>query len=122
VVVRFSRTRGRYERQGLLVEERALEHDEAQCLNDQNARARRERGMERRLDEDRALHERMAQEIGQLFPGCPAERTLEIAQHAAMRGSGRVGRTAAAGRLTPPPSSSPWSHRYATRTPATTSC
>jgi hypothetical protein len=31
VVVRFSRTRGRYERQGLLVEEEALKRAEAEC-------------------------------------------------------------------------------------------
>jgi hypothetical protein len=40
VVVRFSRSRKRYERQGILVEEAALEHAEAQCLADEDARAR----------------------------------------------------------------------------------
>ena len=34
VVVRWSRTRKRYERQGLLVEDAALEHAEQQCLAD----------------------------------------------------------------------------------------
>jgi hypothetical protein len=34
VVVRFSRARKRYERQGILVEEAALEQAEAQCLDD----------------------------------------------------------------------------------------
>ncbi|MER7974561.1 DUF2293 domain-containing protein, partial [Streptomyces sp. NPDC096080] len=33
--------------------------------------------------------------IGRLFPGCPAERAREIAGHASVRGSGRVGRSAA---------------------------
>jgi hypothetical protein len=41
VVVRFSRTRGRYERQGVLVEEPALEQAEAECLADEQVRARR---------------------------------------------------------------------------------
>jgi hypothetical protein len=41
VVVRFSRTRKCYERQGLLVEEPALEQAEAECLADDQARARR---------------------------------------------------------------------------------
>lgn len=41
VVVRFSRARGRYERQGILVEEAALEQAEAECLADEPARARR---------------------------------------------------------------------------------
>jgi hypothetical protein len=41
VVDRFSRSRKRYERQGILVEEGALEQAEAQCLADEEARARR---------------------------------------------------------------------------------
>jgi hypothetical protein len=41
VVVRFSRARRRYERQGVLVEEAALEEAERQCLADEEARARR---------------------------------------------------------------------------------
>jgi hypothetical protein len=36
-----------------------------------------------------------AVEIRRLFPGCPANRIEAIARHAAQRGSGRVGRTAA---------------------------
>ena len=38
---------------------------------------------------------RMAEEIVRLFPGCPAERAETIAAHTGLRGSGRVGRTAA---------------------------
>jgi hypothetical protein len=41
VVVRWSRTRKRYERQGLLVEEAGLEQAEQQCLSDEDARMRR---------------------------------------------------------------------------------
>jgi hypothetical protein len=37
----------------------------------------------------------MAAEIIRLFPRCPAARAEEIARHAALRGSGRVGRSAA---------------------------
>jgi hypothetical protein len=40
VVVRFSRTRKRYERQGILVEEAALARAEETCLADAEARAR----------------------------------------------------------------------------------
>jgi hypothetical protein len=43
----------------------------------------------------------MAQEIACLFPGCPAERAAAIAHHAAVRGSGRVGRSAAGRALEP---------------------
>src|SRR5918996_1506599 len=38
VVVRFSRARGRYERQGLLVESAALERAQEECLNDEGQR------------------------------------------------------------------------------------
>jgi hypothetical protein len=96
VVVRWSRTRKRYERQGILVEEPALEQAERECLADEAARARRRaRDQERRAHEDVAFQSRMAQEIVRLFPGCPAGRAAAIARHAGLRGSGRVGRSAA---------------------------
>jgi hypothetical protein len=41
VVVRWSRSRKRYERQGVLVEDHALTVAEKQCLSDADARARR---------------------------------------------------------------------------------
>jgi hypothetical protein len=96
VVVRFSRSRGRYERQGILVEEAALRQAEAQCLIDEDARARRrERDRRRRADQDVIFQAQLVEAVGRLFPGCPAERAEAIAQHAAVRGSGRVGRSAA---------------------------
>jgi hypothetical protein len=102
VVVRFSRARKRYERQGVLVEEDALERAEQECLADEQLRARRrERDAVRRGEEDVELQAQMATRIAQLFPGCPAERTHEIARHAATRGSGRVGRSAAGRALEP---------------------
>jgi len=102
VVVRFSRARKRYERQGVLVEPVALEAAELQCLGDEEARARRrERDRERRAQHDEHLVERMAVEIRRLFPGCPASRAEAIASHAAVRGSGRVGRSSAGRALDP---------------------
>lgn len=96
VVVRFSRARKRYERQGILVEEHALAGAEQQCLADADVRARRrERDSQRRATEDEALQERFAGQIADLFPGCPAARARAIARRAAARGSGRVGRSAA---------------------------
>jgi len=95
VVVRFTRARGRYERQGVLVEAQALAIAEAECLADESARARRrERDAVRRSNEDLKLQQEMAAAISSLYPGCPAGRASEIAQHAATRGSGRVGRSA----------------------------
>jgi len=96
VVVRWSRTRKRYERQGLLVEEPALERAEQQCLADEEARMRRrDRDRERRASEDVELAASMASEIERLFPRCPAGRAEAIARHTSLRGSGRVGRSAA---------------------------
>ncbi len=100
VVVRFSRARRRYERQGILVEEEALEQAESECLADAEARARRrERERPRRAEQDLAFQAEMAAEIRRLFPGCPRARAEEIARHAGARGSGRVGRSAAARAL-----------------------
>jgi hypothetical protein len=102
VVVRFSRARRRYDRQGILVEEQALERAERECLADEDARARRrERDAQRRAGEDLALRDRMAEEIIRLFPGCPAERAQSIARHTSARGSGRVGRSSAGRALDP---------------------
>ncbi|MGW6904012.1 DUF2293 domain-containing protein [Streptomyces sp. NPDC054940] len=96
VVVRFNRRRSRYERQGLLVEEAGLARAEQRCLADVEARRRRRvRDARRRAREDVRFAEAFAAEIGRLFPGCPLDRARDIAAHASMRGSGRVGRSAA---------------------------
>ncbi|WP_329121862.1 DUF2293 domain-containing protein [Streptomyces sp. NBC_01353] len=96
VVVRHNRRRTRYERQGLLVEEAALARAEAACLADAEARARRRaRDAARRADRDAEVTAALEAEILRLFPRCPADRAAEIAGHAAQKGSGRVGRTAA---------------------------
>lgn len=96
VVVRFSRARRRYERQGVLVEREALDRAEAECHADADQRAaRREREEERRDDQDRELAARMAEAILDLFPACPPSEGRAIAARTSVRGSGRVGRTAA---------------------------
>jgi hypothetical protein len=96
VVVRWSRSRKRYERQGVLVEEPALALAEQQCMSDADARLRRrERDKVRRASVDAAFQARLAKEIRRLFPRCPDGRAVAIAEHAGERGSGRVGRSAA---------------------------
>ncbi|MFJ2235486.1 DUF2293 domain-containing protein [Streptomyces sp. NPDC087859] len=96
VVVRFNRRKARYERQGVLVEEEALTRAETRCLADAEARRRRRsRDARRRAAEDVRFTDAFAAEIRRLFPGCPAERAQGIAAHASVRGSGRVGRSAA---------------------------
>jgi len=78
------------------VEEQALAIAEQQCLSDEDARMRRRRcDLERRASEDERFHSRLAEEIRRLFPGCPPERATAIARHTGLRGSGRVGRSAA---------------------------
>jgi hypothetical protein len=102
VVVRFNRRRDRYERQGVLVEEAALALAEEQCLVDAEARRRRRmRDARRRTVEDVRFTEAFTREIRRLFPGCPTERAWEIAAHTSVRGSGRVGRSAAGRALSP---------------------
>lgn len=102
VVVRFSSARRRYERQGILVEEAALERAEQECLADEDARARRrERDEERRAGQDEEFERELAGAIRALYPGCPDERAAAIARHAAVRGSGRIGRSAAGQSLDP---------------------
>jgi hypothetical protein len=96
VVVRFSRSRGRYERQGIVAEPAAIERAEQECAEDAGARAEaRRRAGAARVREDALFAERMAERIRELFPGCPPEEARLIAAHTAQRGSGRVGRSAA---------------------------
>lgn len=102
VVVRWSTRRKRYERQGVLVEPAAVEQAAQECLSDADARARRrERDQSRRAEEDEQFRGEFAAAIREQFPGCPAERAEAIAMHAAARGSGRVGRSAAGRSLDP---------------------
>jgi hypothetical protein len=97
VVVRFSRARKRYERQGLLVELPALELAEQECLDDEEQRARaRERAGIAREREDARYVRAFAEQIRAVYPGCPAAEAEVIAGHACQRYSGRVGRSAAA--------------------------
>lgn len=100
VVLKWSRARKRYERQGLLVEVQALEKAEEECLADEDIRERRrEREATRREELDRRYVDQFAARVKELFPGCPAGREREIAEHACLKYSGRVGRSASAKAL-----------------------
>jgi hypothetical protein len=97
VVLKWSRARRRYERQGVLVEEAGLVRAEAECLADGEARARhRERQAERRAALDREYVGRFARRVRASFPGCPPGTEHTIAEYACLKYSGRVGRSAAA--------------------------
>jgi hypothetical protein len=102
VVLKWSRARKRYERQGLLVEQKALEDAEATCLEDEQLRAvRAQRRAAREEVFDRAYVERFAEAVRERYPDCPRGREQTIAEHACRKYSGRIGRTASAKTFDP---------------------
>ena len=60
---------------------------------------RKEREAIRRAQLDRDYVKRFATRIRELYPGCPSESAVEIAEHACLKFSGRIGRSAAAKNL-----------------------
>jgi hypothetical protein len=102
VVVRFSRSRGRYERQGLLVEEAAVKRAEEECTTDdeRRRRARARAALSREKADARHVTE-FTDRLLARFPGCPADEAERIASHACAKYSGRVGRSAAAKEFDP---------------------
>jgi hypothetical protein len=100
VVLKWSKARKRYERQGLLVEEPALKQAESECLANEDARAQhRIREADRRAEIDLAYVKRFAEKVRQLYPKCPSKTARPIAEHACTKYSGRVGRSAGAKAL-----------------------
>jgi hypothetical protein len=100
VVVKWSRARKRYERQGLLVENKAIERAAIECKADAGQRdLRREQAVVRRSELDEEYLGRFADRVRELFPGCPAGREEVVAEHACRKYSGRVGRSASAKAL-----------------------
>lgn len=94
IVLKWSRARKRYEREGSLVEEAGLAKAEAECLADVDARAiRRKREESRRAELDQEYVGRFAQRVRKMFPNCPIHRERAIAEHACLKYSGRVGRS-----------------------------
>lgn len=97
VVLRFSRSRGRYERQGLLIEEDALDRAEAESLSDEDKRRRaREKAAVIRDRADQKYVAEFAAKVSARYPKCPVDEAKTIAEHACVKYSGRVGRSAAA--------------------------
>ena len=97
IVLKVSKARKRSERQGVLVEETALKKAEQECLADEEVRARRRvREAEHREKEDRKYIRDFSDAILDLYPKCPARTAKSIAEHACLKYSGRVGRSAAA--------------------------
>jgi hypothetical protein len=100
VVLQWSRTRKRYERQGILAEVEAIQRAETECVADADQRQRQAaRRAVREAEIDRRFIHDFAQAILQQFPSCPSEEATRIAEHACRKYSGRVGRSAEAKRL-----------------------
>ena len=100
LVLKWSRARKRYERQGLLVENDALEQADRECETDAKQREiRRGQAAVRRAELDEEYIGRFAARVCEVFPHCPTGREALIAEHACRKYSGRVGRTAAAKEL-----------------------
>ncbi len=77
-----------------------MEKAEEECLADSDIRERRrEREAVRRQEFDRQYVDQFAERVRELFPGCPRGREREIAEHACLKYSGRVGRSASAKAL-----------------------
>jgi len=97
VVVRWSRTRNRYERKGILVSPNAIAQAETECLADDEIRARaREKAAVRRESWEIEYEASVVTRLKELFPGCPAPELTRIAAWTCQKYSGRVGRSAAA--------------------------
>ncbi len=102
VLVQWARARKRYERQGILVTPEAIDRAEAECLADEEQRARqRERAAFRREGEDLEYESAVARRLMEMFPGCPPQETAQIASWTCRKHSGRVGRSAAAKEFDP---------------------
>ena len=97
VVVRFSRSRHRYERQGLLVESEALIRAEKECEGDAaDRKISREYAVRVRERADKEYIAQFSKQILMQYPGCPTQEAEAIADHACQKYSGRVGRSSAA--------------------------
>jgi hypothetical protein len=102
VVVSFSKARKRYERQGILVEESALQKAEQECLSDADVRAlRQEQAVAKRAHLDADYVREFARQVIVHYPSCPTEEATVIAEHTCRKYSGRVGRSAAAKAFEP---------------------
>ena len=100
VVLKFNRSRKRYDRQGILVTSEAIEKAEESLAADSDQRNRqREKAAILRTKLDAKLVQDMTETIRNAYPSCPSDEAEQIARHTALRGSGRVGRSAAGREL-----------------------
>ena len=97
VVLKWSRARKHYERQGILVESSAIDRAEEECAADAGQReSRREQATLRRAELDQEYIKSFTARVREVYPHTPEGREQLIAEHACRKYSGRVGRCAAA--------------------------
>src|SRR3990172_2893441 len=90
VVLKWSRTRKQYERQGLIVQKEAIEKAEEECFKDSDLREhRRLREAEKRKELDQEFIRNFASRIRELYQSIPKGREMIIAEHACQKFSGR---------------------------------
>ncbi|WP_103069746.1 DUF2293 domain-containing protein [Aquimarina sediminis] len=95
IVLAWNQRRKRFERQGQLVEESAIEKARLECEKDQAARdVKNKKAAIVREIKDREYKIEFAKAIRRRYPNCPRDREFDIAKHACEKYSGRVGRTA----------------------------
>ncbi len=100
IVVKFSSARKRTERQGVLVEETAIEQAESENAEDEPRRkAQRHRRRVRDAAPERKYVAEFTAKVLALFPGAPPQAAELIAARACEKYSGRVGRSAQARAL-----------------------
>ena len=95
IVMQWSKSRRRNERQGILATEEAIRTAEKECLDDLELRkVRNKQSAERRKKIDKQYVQNFANIIKLHFPKCPKGINKKIAEHACEKYSGRIGRTA----------------------------
>lgn len=95
VVLIWNQRRKRYERQGQLVEENAIEKARLECEKDQAIRdEKNKKAAVVREIKDREYKIAFARAIRKRYHNCPVKREYDIAKHACEKYSGRVGRMA----------------------------
>ncbi len=102
VVLKWARAQKRYQRQGVLVEAKALTRAELECLADIDIRERnRERNRIYAEKADHAYIAEFSEAVRKRYGLCPDGVPEKIAKHACQKYSGRVGRSAAAKSFSP---------------------
>lgn len=97
VVYTWNQRRKRFERKGQYVTAVSIVEAKISCEKDQEKRnTNNVKAAERRVVQDKEYIEAFGIAILRFYPSCPANKEKEIAEHACLKHSGRVGRTAAA--------------------------